>query len=112
MSEVLVVGIISGVLGVAAAAIPAAIAQRKAPSRRISDTTLILDASGKVVLTLREELDRLDRELEEARQEAARLKKEIESRPTKAELNAQIERLEQHLRALGWDPQTLTKETT
>lgn len=109
MNEVLVVGLISGMTGVLAAAIPAYISSRNAPSRRISDTTLILDASGKVVLTLREELNRLDAELEEAREEAQRLRAEIEARPTKSELNEQIARLEAQIRSLGATP--VTKET-
>ena len=91
MSETVLVGLVAGILGVAAAAIPAYVASRNAPSRRVSDTASIVDASGKVIATLREEIDRLDRQVDEAR---------VEIR----ELTATIRKLQAQVRGLGEVP--------
>jgi TolA-binding protein len=104
MSETILVGLIAGSLGVLAAAVPAYFKSRNAPSRRVSDTAAIVDASGQVITTLRQEIDRLDSELDEARAEAKSLRMELEERPTKKELLGHIARLEAQLRRLGETP--------
>jgi len=90
--------------GVMGGAIPVYLASRKNPSRRVSDTAAIVDASGHVIFTLRAELDRLDGELEDTRIEARALRLELEERPTKAELLAHVDRLENQLLRLGETP--------
>ena len=104
MSDTILVGLIAGALGVLAAAVPAYFKSRNAPSRRVSDTAAIVDASGQVITTLRQEIDRLDAELDETRAEAKQLRTELEERPTKRELLAHISRLEDQLEQLGHKP--------
>jgi len=104
VSETILVGLIAGALGVLAAAVPAYFKSRNAPSRRVSDTAAIVDASGQVITTLRQEIDRLDAELDETRAEAKSLRAELEERPTKRELLGHISRLEQQLEQLGHKP--------
>jgi lipid II:glycine glycyltransferase (peptidoglycan interpeptide bridge formation enzyme) len=70
----------------------------------VSDTAAIVDASGQVITTLRQEIDRLDGELAETRTEAKRLRTELEERPTKKELLSHISRLESQLEQLGHKP--------
>jgi hypothetical protein len=91
VTETVLVGIVSGFLGVLAAAIPAYLSQRNAPSRRVNDTASIVDASGRVVTTLRDEIDRLDSELAESR----RIVRALEDH---------VDRLEEQVKELGGTP--------
>lgn len=95
MTEVVIVGLVSGLFGVLAAAIPAYFQQRHSPSRRVTDTASIVDASGRVITTLREEIDRLDGELADARLHITNLE-------------THIDELEKQVRQLGGTPVRIT----
>lgn len=90
--------------GVAGGAIPVYLTQRNKPSRRVADTAAIVDVHGKVITTLEKELSRINAELEASREEARALRAEIEERPTKAELQRHVNRLQDQLRRLGETP--------
>jgi hypothetical protein len=79
MSETIIAAFIAGLGGFMVAAIPAYLSLRDKPSRRIIDTAAIVDASGVVISTLREELTRLDRELDDERKKASLCMKRIDS---------------------------------
>lgn len=86
------------------ALIPWFLSRRGKPSRIVADTAVITDASGHVITTLRAELDRINNELEESRVETRDLRRELEKRPTKQDLQTHIDRLENQLRRLGETP--------
>lgn len=94
MTETIIVGLIAGLMGVLAAGIPAYLNQRNVPSRKVSDTASIVDSTGKVITIYREEIDRLDMELGEARGRVKALEEEMNKRPTRDELMAKVTELE------------------
>lgn len=120
MDNTVLIGLIAGLFGAIAAGIPAYFAHRNTPSRRMSDTALIVDSTGKVVTMYREEIDRLDGELDEARLLIKELRADLDVRPTRgellenvAELQAQavhceeeIQELREQIRGLGQTPVT------
>lgn len=100
-----VVSFIMGFLGVLTAAIPAYIAQRKAPSRVVADTAKIIDASGGVLTTMQGLIDRLNDELDEAQADAQGARTEARSAMDRAETcAARNGRLERQLKDLGVEP--------
>lgn len=98
MSEIVIVGLISGLMGVLAAGVPAYFSYRNAPSRRVVDTAKIVDATGRVISTLRAEIDRLDSELVESRKELAQM------RVVENKLRRRITKLERQVWELGGSP--------
>ena len=111
MTETILVGLLSGVFGVIIAGIPTYLTQKNAPSRKVSDTAVIVDSTGKVVTMYRAEIDRLDHELTEERHEIKELKDELRRRPTReellesvAELHDVIGDLRTQVRGLGGIP--------
>lgn len=120
MDSTVLVGLIAGVFGAVAAGIPAYFAQRNSPSRKVSDTASIVDSTGKVVTMYREEIDRLDGELDEARDLIKQLRADLDIRPTREELlekvtelqaqavhcEEEIQELKNQIRGLGQTPVT------
>lgn len=119
MSDVIVTGLISGVVGVIAVLIPAIKAIRTQPTRRTTDAISLVDASGRVIGNLSDEITRLDTELEEERQANDGLRKEIRTARDEAEaaraeadhcrkqvepLKRRIEHLEAVIVNAGLDP--------
>lgn len=118
MDSTVVVALIASIFGAIAAGVPAYFAQRNSPSRRMSDTTLIVDSTGKVIKMYQGEIARLDQELTETRQEIRALQLELSTRPTKSELlvtvtdltsreerlKGQIKILRDQVKALGGTP--------
>jgi chromosome segregation ATPase len=96
MNEILI-GVISGIVGVLVAGVPAYFNQRNAPSRRVSDTAAIVDSTGKVITMYRAEVDRVDGELTETRAEIKTLREELNRRPGRQELLDMLEQLRAQL---------------
>lgn len=94
MSDVVLTGLISGIVGVIAVAIPALIAIRKQPTKRTTDAITLVDASGQVIGNLTDEIARLERELQKTRKEMATAMR-------------RLVKLEAALMGLGVDPQTI-----
>ena len=94
MPSDIIVGLISGFAGVIIATI-AARSQRPSPSRSLAD------ASGLVIGHLRDEIGRLDQELDDERRAADGLRQEVERH------GRRIYALEKALTAVGVDPASI-----
>lgn len=118
MSDIIWVGLISGAVGVIGVLVPALRAIRNQPTRRTTDAITLVDASGTVIGNLTDEINRLDTDLDEARQaaklcieevrvakaELATLAEELKRRPTRDELLDANGKLRRQLIDLGETP--------
>jgi FtsZ-binding cell division protein ZapB len=102
VNDVVLVGLLTGIFGVAIAAVPAVIAIRKQPSRRTTDAISLVDASGQVIGNLTDEIRRLDIEVDEERKANDGLRREIraardEAEAARAEAGHARKQVERHL---------------
>lgn len=99
--EPVVSSLIAGLFGAVAAAIPVWAIARRQPSRRVADTVSIIDVSGEIIEHLREEVKDLRAEVASARQRAD------DSKVVADELRRRVNHLEQAVRLLGGNPDTI-----
>jgi hypothetical protein len=108
MSTEIVVAIIGGSFGLLSLAYQAWSNKRGLPTRRTTDQISLVDAGGKIIGNLTEEIDRLEEAAKESRAEADGARLEARAcRDENRKLSYRIERLEVALRGAGIDPSTV-----
>lgn len=105
MTDAVIVAIIGGSFGLLSLVYTAWASGRRHPSRRTTDQINLVDAGGKVIGNLTDEIDRLEKLADEALLEADGARTEARAcRDENRKLRARVENLEDALRRQGIDP--------